>query len=225
MKPYLLGLIFLYFFPLNKWFAQQNNDFENFVKSSLPKNKAAYADQLDAYRIKELKQSLSGPLLSSIKRNTRGMSKSLDSLVKKRFKNNASQPNLFNDLRRYPLHPEQIVLTSEEKRYISVQLDQLKNKKLDHPPLLHPVAIFAKSYEKLFYQKKNLTEYGWTDFHKLYGDGYFEFSKPILIRNNKMCVFYIGYHCGGKCGYGDFSVYKIENGQWVKIAIINSWVY
>lgn len=38
---------------------------------------------------------------------------------------------------------------------------------------------------------------------------------PILIRNNSVCLFFYGYRCGRLCGYGDFSLWRKINYDWI----------
>lgn len=44
----------------------------------------------------------------------------------------------------------------------------------------------------------------------------FTFTKPIYIRNNKVCYFTWAALCGGECGYLETSFFKKKNNKWVK---------
>lgn len=55
---------------------------------------------------------------------------------------------------------------------------------------------------------------GWWYFHEHYGKRYHHFSVPILFRGNTLCAFYESYSCGGECGQGNFSIYRMINKKW-----------
>lgn len=64
---------------------------------------------------------------------------------------------------------------------------------------------------------------GWWYFRKKYGRRFYNFSIPIFFRNNLLCAFYESYSCGGECGQGNFSIYKLKNGKWEHWFTIHQW--
>ena len=50
------------------------------------------------------------------------------------------------------------------------------------------------------------------------------YSRPIFIRNNNLCLFYSGSHCGSLCGGGLLALYKKINGKWKMYWTIFSYI-
>jgi hypothetical protein len=126
-----------------------------------------------------------------------------------------------------------ITLTRQEKKYISQQLDK-----------------FCKSYwkENLFPGSRLISEENlWPYFKNVYQEysenlsnpnnsaidksnllknyqqpGVFEFSAPIFLRNNSLCLIYLRSLCGNPCGYGELSIYRLENGNWNKWIVVSA---
>jgi|GEM_PF-5672574 len=54
-------------------------------------------------------------------------------------------------------------------------------------------------------------------------NGIFEFSQPLFLRNNTICLFYWGHSCFIACGYGHTRVYIKTASGWWPLATIFSW--
>lgn len=123
---------------------------------------------------------------------------------------------------KYESVNNRLILSKEDRKQIDNQLDRLSSN--DWYESLHlenaqaipqdtMKAIFAHNIEK-----------GWTYFYKKYGSKYYHFSKPILFRNNTLCLFYHGNGCGSLCGEGYLTLFRKEQGSWVKWFTLYSWV-
>lgn len=64
----------------------------------------------------------------------------------------------------------------------------------------------------------------WPYFHKNIGSSFNSFSIPIFLRNYTYCLFYSDNHCGGECGDGKLTLYKMENNKWVEIQSYCNWI-
>ena len=49
----------------------------------------------------------------------------------------------------------------------------------------------------------------------------FQFSKPIFLRNRSIAIFYFLRLCSSQCGVEDFSVYKLDNGEYKRWLILS----
>ncbi|WP_025146910.1 hypothetical protein [Pedobacter jeongneungensis] len=65
---------------------------------------------------------------------------------------------------------------------------------------------------------------GWDYLNRYCGNAIASISSPIFLRNYEYCVFYSEYYCDFKCGGGEAVIYKKENGKWIKLKIICSWI-
>lgn len=115
-----------------------------------------------------------------------------------------------------------LILNKDDRMQIDSQLDSLssngwyENLQLENAQAIPQdtmKAIFAHNLEK-----------GWAYFYKKYGSKYYHFSKPILFRNNTLCLFYYGNGCGSFCGEGYLGLFRKEQGSWVKWFTLYSWV-
>ena len=65
---------------------------------------------------------------------------------------------------------------------------------------------------------------GWNYFYKKFGQSFNHFSIPIFLRNYTYCIFYYDVDCGFECGDGHMYLYKLMNGNWIKIATYCNWI-
>lgn len=74
---------------------------------------------------------------------------------------------------------------------------------------------------KIFEDDKN----GWENFRKQYGNySIVSFSKPIFLRNYKICIISYSVAYGYLGGYGETACYKKQNGVWKADGIICSYM-
>ena len=94
---------------------------------------------------------------------------------------------------------DSLILTKQEKSYILNQLEKLKKYKWSN-------SLFTKS--------KSVTgEQVWNGLAKDMFWEVHEFSKPIFIRDNSVCLVYY-MHFFGVGGPSYFGFFKEQNGQW-----------
>lgn len=110
-----------------------------------------------------------------------------------------------------------LVLSAEELKYAKRTIKEMDEKIWDRK-------LFGR-WEELDADellKMTRSRWGWEKYYKKYSTGYYSFSKPIFLRDNSICIFYIGYSCGEFCHEADLSVYKTENGKWKKWIVLHS---
>ena len=56
-----------------------------------------------------------------------------------------------------------------------------------------------------------------------FGNGIVDMSYPCFLRNNTICLFYWGLHCGMTCGHGTLSVYVKRDGRWKEFTSLYSF--
>lgn len=115
-----------------------------------------------------------------------------------------------------------LILSKEDRKQIDIQLDSISsNNWYENLHLENAQAIPEDTMKAIF--AHNL-EKGWAYFYKKYGSKYYHFSKPILFRNNTLCLFYYSNGCGSFCGEGYLTLFRKEQGIWVKWLTLHSWV-
>ncbi|HTE00559.1 MAG TPA: hypothetical protein VK668_14795 [Mucilaginibacter sp.] len=168
-----------------------------FIKGLLNEQKIIYVDRLDPGMIDRIKQDIN-------KYETYKKTSNVN--------HNRSLPG--------------ITFSKAERIFIINQLDKSKRhiwKKgliensflLNHDTLqkiydTHPVSIDKESF--------------WQFFNKHYGKVFYEFSKPVFIRDQTICIFYIAYHCGEMCGRGELSIYIKGENKWKKVDSLLDWI-
>jgi hypothetical protein len=67
---------------------------------------------------------------------------------------------------------------------------------------------------------------GWSKFYEKYGmaSGYWELSRVGFNNENSEAVVYLGHHCGGRCGTGEFFLLRKEMGKWVAKNRVMVWI-
>lgn len=105
----------------------------------------------------------------------------------------------------------QLILTKNEKKYLLKKVDEQQG-------FVWPDNLF-QNVRKDSSDKKNLT----SNFKKFFQPIY-NFSKPIFIRNDSICIFYYGYYCGGECGQGSVEIYHKIDGKWTNWISMIQWI-
>lgn len=123
---------------------------------------------------------------------------------------------------KYESINNRLILSEEERKQIDNQLDSLSsNNWYESLHLENAQAVSQDTIKAIF---DNNLDLGWQHFRTKYGRELYHFSKPILFRNNTLCLFYYGNTCGSFCGEGYLTLFKKEQGSWVKWFILYSWV-
>lgn len=123
---------------------------------------------------------------------------------------------------KYNPNSDRLILSKEERKAIDNQLDSLNiNNWYDSLHIENSRAISKDSIEAIFDPSPAI---GWKYFYEKYGLKFYRFSKPILFRNNTLCVFYCSYYCSSFCGEGTLMVFRKEQGNWIKWLTLYGWV-
>jgi hypothetical protein len=104
------------------------------------------------------------------------------------------------------LKSETIVFTAEEKLLIKGQIemrgkDWLKRNFENVTITTRPDTIYTKAAYELF-----------------------NFTRPVFLRDNSICVFYQQNSCGALCGYGRLGLYRKLSGKWILVWTYYQWI-
>lgn len=111
-------------------------------------------------------------------------------------------------------------LSDEEWKYLNDQM-AMQTSKIWRKPLLKDWYVVEKdTVNKLFRQMQK----PWELYDKYFNGRLYSFSKPVFFRGNTLCLFYFGYDCGSRCGFGDFGVYELKDGEWKYKFTLSRWI-
>jgi hypothetical protein len=65
---------------------------------------------------------------------------------------------------------------------------------------------------------------GWDDFHRRYGEKFYQIGAPIFLRNNSLCIIYISYSCDWLCGHGFIGLFKKVGNKWEFVRNYGAWI-
>jgi len=132
--------------------------------------------------------------------------------------------NQIKDALFNPQHKSGFNLNTKEKRYVKSELNKMKKFVWSDSLFKNSILIKQDSINYAFGKSNKSRIDGWGYFNTHFGPGYYDFSKPIFIRNNTICIFYRGYHCGWLCGEGYVGIYVRKGNKWVIKQAISSWI-
>ena len=122
--------------------------------------------------------------------------------------------------RMRPVRLDSMVISVEEMKYVNAEIDKMSTHKWDKGLLENSQMITTDTVNAIFKDRKR----SWSYMYKIGINKFYTFAKPISLHNGRFCLFYHAYSCGGLCGYGEFALYKKENGQWVRWTSISAWI-
>lgn len=110
-----------------------------------------------------------------------------------------------------PVDKAYFSLSEKEKDTIMKELDQM----------------YWKTWEKKLLKNSNMLErkfidyafcnvFGQLYFFEKHPNGFYEFTKPIFLRNDTICIFYCGLNCGTLCSDDRLMIFKKEKGEWIE---------
>lgn len=116
---------------------------------------------------------------------------------------------------------DSIKLSETEIKNIDTEIAEMNRYKWNKELFTDATLVSTDTINKIFGDRR---KGGWAyliakGISKLY-----TIAPPIFFRNDTYCLFYYGYGCGDLCGEGEFALYKNEQGKWVKIMSLSSWV-
>ena len=129
-----------------------------------------------------------------------------------------------------------ISLSRKEKKYILSQLeiytkpfwgDNLfaKSKMIPEDSIASYMKKVYQEYSESFINPNN-SDNDKAEIMKNYPrPNLFEFSRPIYLRNNSICLVLISYRCGNPCGFDELCFYKKVNDVWTKFVVVYSVDY
>ncbi|MBC3787064.1 hypothetical protein [Spirosoma utsteinense] len=114
-----------------------------------------------------------------------------------------------------------LILSPQERTYIDQALVKLAGIRWDRDLFKYGHVMSEDSLEAIFMGPKHR---GWSYFRQHYGTSLQEFSNPIFIRDNTVCIFYSGHTCDYECGEGSLSIFRQENGNWHLWMKLYTWM-
>ena len=123
---------------------------------------------------------------------------------------------------KYESVDNRLILSKEDRKQIDNQLDSLNSN--DWYNSLHLENAQAVSQDTIKAIFANSPDWGWRYFRTKYGRELYHFSKPILFRNNTLCLFYYSTSSGSFSGEEYLTLFRKEQGNWVKWFTLYSWV-
>jgi len=111
-------------------------------------------------------------------------------------------------------------LTSDERQEVENQISKplLKNWNGELVPGVR--MINGDTVNSIFKDRSK----GWGYFSKNIGCHFNTFSAPVFLRNYTYCLFYSDHHCCGRCGSGQWVLYKKEDNKWIKVKFYCGWI-
>jgi hypothetical protein len=116
---------------------------------------------------------------------------------------------------------EVLIISSQERIHIGQALTKLSSIRWSSSLFKYGKLISQDTVRAIF---KDREHRGWQYFKQHYGTELHEFSSPIFIRDNTLCIFYSGYTCGYECGEGALAIFKKEKKDWVLWMKLYVWV-
>jgi hypothetical protein len=117
-------------------------------------------------------------------------------------------------------------LLNDTLNFTNEELLYLKNKKYytkekwTHIDFPNVKIVESDKIDSIFKNSRK----AWDIIYDSIGSPLRSISYPIFLRNGKYCILYISHHCGWKCGSGKLSLYKFDDGVWVKIKSYCEWI-
>lgn len=114
-----------------------------------------------------------------------------------------------------------LILSPQERTHIDQALARLASIQWDSSLFKYGKLISKDAVKAIF---KDPKYQGWQYFKQHYGAELHEFSNPIFIRDNALCIFYSGHTCDYECGGGTLAIFKKEKEDWVLWMTLYVWV-
>lgn len=108
-----------------------------------------------------------------------------------------------------PIKRNSLILTSNERDTIIQELNLMKEKRWDKKILENGKILKRETIEYMF-----CNIYGQLEFFRKHPYGFYEFTQPIFLRNDSICIFYCGLSCGTLCSDDRLMIFKKEEGKW-----------
>lgn len=137
------------------------------------------------------------------------------------FKNNLKGDTIYDRFTSYPIKESIIYLLSEkERKYVEKELKETKSRNI--PTKILPDMKIVK--RKTIYAAFTKETDGWEELQKKNLLNFYSFKKPILLKDNTICIFEYTYNCGSLCSRGATNIYKKENGEWIPWKPLYRWI-
>ncbi len=139
------------------------------------------------------------------------------------LKTTLNKDTLFDDSRGK--HVVALVLSRDDHVYIKQQLTEMAHFAWGQGLVKNSMVIPADTVANIFNYKLHHYGFdGWNYFHEYYGRTLYTFSRPLFLRGNTICIFYVARTCGSLCGQGTICLYIKKDGKWVKQYLLDYWI-
>jgi hypothetical protein len=150
----------------------------------------------------------------------------------------------FNDIKPFQFSEQKIIVNATISQYLvkqllkSIKTSVLIKKTLQNGKVNIQLLTFSKQEKVAIKKNFNQPNKSWlTNSHnnilitnqpdsfanKIFYTLY-NFTEPLFLKNNTICIFYQDYACGNLCGGGNLSIYIKANGKWKREWYLYNWV-
>lgn len=144
-----------------------------------------------------------------------------DKSTNHQFKNNLKGDTVYDRFTSYSVKDGMLFLLSEkERKYVEKELKETKSRNIPTTILPDMKIVERKTIYAAFTKNTD----GWVELQKKNLLGFYSFKKPILLKDNTICIFEYAYNCGEFCSRGFTYIYKKENGEWKQWKPLYRWV-
>jgi hypothetical protein len=123
--------------------------------------------------------------------------------------------------RMLPMLEDSLILSDRDIAYAYKEIAKVSKHKWENGLFENSRVIPNDTITKVF---ADWARRGWSEMYRKGINKFYTIGMPVFLRNHTYCLFYYDYSCGGLCGYGDFAIYKKENGKWTYWGRISSWI-
>jgi uncharacterized protein YjcR len=123
--------------------------------------------------------------------------------------------------RMLPIVEDSLTFSEQEIAHAYKEIAKVSKHKWDNGLFENSKLIPTDTVKKVFADRKLL---GWQYMYSKGINKIYSFGMPVFLRNDTYCLFYYDYGCDYLCGYGEFAIYKKDNGKWTYWGRISSWI-
>lgn len=135
--------------------------------------------------------------------------------------NKTSRKPDFGSWRGNTSAPNTITLSKSEIDFIMSELTSANKTQNWSKGLIRNSQLLTKTEIDSIYLDKAK---GYPYFQKQYGNVLNTISKPVFLKNNTVCVFYLGSSGAALSGGGGFQLYVLDKGVWKSYRMLTMWV-
>ena len=103
-----------------------------------------------------------------------------------------------------------LFLTKADKQFVREKLDRARSARWKDNLFENSKGLLRDTLQTILSDRQR----GWPYFHQNIGKGYFQFSEPLFIRNDRYALLTLIHIVGDSAGYNLLFVYKKNGASW-----------